>query len=63
MNMKRVSLGGLVVTLLCLGVVRAEDMPAPPTARAGRRCPAPAAMRRRRRTRSGPAAPTRQPSS
>lgn len=29
MNMKRVSLGGLVVALLCLGGVRGEDMPTP----------------------------------
>jgi hypothetical protein len=31
MNMKRVGLGGLVVTLLCLGAARGEDMPAPYT--------------------------------
>ncbi len=29
MNMKRIGLGGLLATLLCLGAVRAEDMPAP----------------------------------
>ena len=29
MNMKRVGMGGLVVTLLCLGVVRGADLPAP----------------------------------
>jgi hypothetical protein len=35
MNMKRVSLGGLVVTLLCLGGVRADDTSAPPISASG----------------------------
>ena len=43
MNMKRVSMGGLVVTLLCLGVVRAEDIPAPKEGGSGPLFPAPLA--------------------
>jgi hypothetical protein len=35
MNMKRVSLGGLVVTLLCWGGVRADDASAPPISMSG----------------------------
>ena len=41
MNMKRVSLGGLVVTLLCIGGVWADDMPSTPISTSGPSLPAP----------------------
>ncbi len=41
MNMKRVGMGGLVVTLLCLGVVRGQELPTPTEATGGRPFAAP----------------------
>jgi hypothetical protein len=41
MNMKRVSLGSLVVTLLCLAGIRADDASAPPVSTSGPSLPAP----------------------
>ncbi len=35
MNRKHIGLGGLVAALLCLGSVRAQDMPAPYTGAGG----------------------------
>ncbi len=35
MKMKRVSMGGLIATLLCLGVVRGQDSSAPTAATGG----------------------------